>query len=405
MQTVSQMVERHAHGQARARVRQAVQAGTVRAVIETEINAVIAEALNGALDRERDALLGRAPYERLTDSPQRNGHRRVWVPGLLGPLGLKQPLLRIGSSISPLLRALRAGAHAGVGLLAARGWLRGLSTRAVAEELRAATGARLSPSTVSTLTNALAPVAEAWATRPIPGGIQYLLLDAFYLPVRRAAATARQAVLVALGFGADGSRRILGFALGDRESEDTWSGLLKDLLARGLKRDDLRLVVSDEHKAIEAAVATVLALRHQLCLVHRLRNVRYRVATKDRAGFLADFRAIFWAPSREAALTASGRFQVRWEGAYPKAVALTLAHLERGLEFFAEPKALWPLLRSTNLIERFIRESRRRLDSAGAMQGEGEVTKLFWSISVEQEKRWAKRRYWSSQHRVVVATA
>jgi transposase-like protein len=405
MQTVSQMVERHAHGQARARVRQIVQTGTVRAVIEAEINTVIAEALNGALEGERDAVLGRASYERLDDSGIRNGHRTVRVPGLLGPLTLKQPLLRVGGMVSPVLRALRAAAHAGIGVLAVRGWLRGLSTRAVSEELRAATGARISASTVSTLTNALAPVAEAWTQRPIPGGIQYLLLDAFYLPVRRRAATTTQALLVALGIGADGSRSILGFCLGDRESEDTWGGLLRDLLARGLQRDALCLVVSDEHKAIEAAVAKVLALRHQLCLVHRMRNVRYRVATADRAAFLADFRAIFWAPNREAALTAAGRFGARWERAYPKAVRLTLDRLESGLEFFAEPKGLWPLLRSTNLIERFIRESRRRLDSAGAMQGEGEVTKLFWSISVEQEKRWAKRRYWSGQHRVVVAMA
>lgn len=405
MQTVSQMVERHAHGQARARVRQLVQAGTVRAVIESEINAVIAEALNGALEGERDGVLGRASYQRLVGSPQRNGHRFVSVPGLLGPLVLKQPLLRVGSSVSRLLGALRAAAHAGVGLLAVRGWLRGLSTRAVASELKAATGARLSASQVSTLTNALKPVAEAWAQRPITTTVDYLLLDAFYLPVRRSATTASQALLVALGIGRDGTRTILGFWLGDREAEATWGALLRDLLARGLNREALRLVVSDDHKAIDAAVAGVLSVRHQLCVVHRLRNVRYRVATTDRAAFLDDFRAIFWAPSRETALTAAGRLQARWERAYPKAVGLTLDRLERFLEFFTEAKTLWPLLRSTNLIERFIRESRRRLDSAGAMQGEGEVTKLFWSISVEQEKRWATRRYWSGQRRIVVARA
>lgn len=405
MQTVSQRMERCAHEQVRAKVRQVVQAGSVRAVMEAEINAVIVEALNGALERERDGLLGRAAYERAPGSVQRNGHRRVWVPGFLGPLGLKQPLLRIGSSVSPLLGALRAAAHAGVGLLAARGWLRGMSTRAVASELKTATGARLSAGAVSTLTNALLPVAEAWARRPIVGTIDYLLLDAFYLPVRRQAATATQALLVALGIGTDGSRTVLGYWLGDREAEDSWGALLQDLLARGLKREALHLVVSDDHKAIDAAVAKILAIRHQLCVVHRMRNVRYRVATKDRPDFLADFRAIFWAPSREAALTAAGRLQARWERAYPKAVALTLDRLDRFLAFFAEPKALWPLLRSTNLIERFIREGRRRLDAAGAMQGDGEVTKLFWSISVEQEKRWAKRRYWSGQHRIVVAKA
>jgi transposase-like protein len=399
------MVERHAYQQARARVRDVVQAGGIRAVIEQEINSVIAHALNGALDGERDVLLGRAPYERQAGSVQRNGHRMIRVPGILGPLSLKRPLLRVGGYVSPLVDALKAAARTGVALLAVRGWLRGLSTRAVAGELSAATGARLSASTVSTLTKVLEPVAEAWATRPLPQGLQYLLLDALYLPVRRRAATATQALLVALGIGAGGTRHILGVWLGDREAEDSWSALLKDLLARGLDRAALRLVVSDDHKAIDAAVAKVLALRHQLCVVHRMRNIRYRVATKDRAAFLADFRAIFWAPGREAALTAAGRFQARWERAYPRAVALTLDRLERFLEFFSEPNELWPLLRSTNLIERVNREFRRRLDSAGAMQGEGEVLKLVWSLSVEQEKRWVTRRYWSSQHRVVVATA
>src|SRR5208283_3833466 len=258
MLAVSQLIERVAHRQVRQRVRMSLQPGTLNAIVTQEIAAVITESLNAQLVVERDEALARAPYERASESQKRNGFKAVRMIGMWGEMLLRRPVVRSGSLKLPLLAALKsAGSHLR-DLLAVRFWLRGASTRAVAEELRGAIGAKMSASTVSTLSNALEPVIRDWEESPIPAGIRYVFLDALYLPVRRPGFTTDQALLLALGVDGENRRHVLGYVLGDRESKDSWSSLIKDMLARGLDRKALRMVISDEHKGIESAVADLL---------------------------------------------------------------------------------------------------------------------------------------------------
>jgi len=365
-----------------------LQPGTLNAIVTQEIAAVITESLNAQLVVERDEALARAPYERASESQKRNGFKAVRMIGMWGEMLLRRPVVRSGSLKLPLLAALKsAGSHLR-DLLAVRFWLRGASTRAVAEELRGAIGAKMSASTVSTLSNALEPVIRDWEESPIPAGIRYVFLDALYLPVRRPGFTTDQALLLALGVDGENRRHVLGYVLGDRESKDSWSSLIKDMLARGLDRKALRMVISDEHKGIESAVADLLGTAHQLCIVHLMRNVKTRVAAPDRKGFFVDMHATFWASSREEALLALGNLQGRWGKRYPKAVELVTRRFDDHVRFFDEPENLWVLLRSSNLIERFNRELRRRFNSAGAMHSELEVGKFVWSVSQAQQNRW-----------------
>jgi transposase-like protein len=389
--STNENIERLAYRQLRSRVRSTLQQGTINYIVGQEISSMIAEALNTQLAAERDNALGRLPYERAAGSAKRNGFKLLKLPGLWGRLTLRRPVVRAGSLSLPLLEALKA---AGTGLrdmLAMRFWLRGCSTRSVAQELNSTIGAKMSHSTVTKVTNAIEPVLREWETRPIPKGIVYLMLDAIYLPVRRPGFIRKQALLVALGITPEGQRHVLGFLLGDKESGDSWSALVKDLLTRGLDRNAIKLVVSDEHAGIEQAVKELLNVPHQLCVVHLMRNATVRVATPHRKLFLELFKNIFWAKTREEALTAAGTLQGRLGAAYPKAVGLTLRRLDDHLRFLNEPEAFQTLLKTSNLIERFNYELRRRLNSAGTMHSELEVSKLLWSISQAQEDRWAKR--------------
>lgn len=393
MLAINQLIAQDVRRQLKNRVRESVEPGAVRAVIEQEVNAVITAALNAQLVAERDEVLGRLPYERQPGGLARNGFKPARVPGLWGALTLRKPAVRRGTLRLPLLEALKTAGKRLVDVLAVRFWLRGTATRAVAEELNAALGSKLHASTVSTLTNALEPALRDWERRPIPEGICYLFIDALYLPVRRPGFTSKQALLVALGVDANARRHVLGFMLGDRESQASWEALIENLLERGLKHEQLRLVVSDEHKGIEAAVTSRLGVTHQLCVVHMMRNARARVAAPDRTAFLLDLHAIFWAPSREDARQALGTLQGRWGPRYPNAVRIVSQRFEEHVRFFEQPQSFWTLLRSTNLVERFIRELRRRLNPAGAMHSELEVQKLTWSVAEAQEKRWAGRRW------------
>lgn len=393
MLAVNQLIAQDVRRQLKNRVRESVEPGALRALMEQEVNAVIVAALNKQLVVERDEILGRQPYERQYGSLARNGFKLTRVPGLWGALTLRKPAVRRGVLRLPLLDALKAAGKGLVEVLATRFWLRGASTRAVAEELNDTLGSKLHASTVSTLTNALEPVLRDWESRPIPAGICYLFIDALYLPVRRPGFTSKQALLVAIGVDAQARRHVLGFLLGDRESQESWEALLKNLLERGLKREQLRLVLSDEHKGIEAAVTSRLGVAHQLCVVHMMRNARARVAAPDRRAFLLDMHAVYWAPSREDARQALGALQGRWGQRYPAAVRIVSHRFNEHTRFFEEPESFWALLRSTNLVERFIRELRRRLNPAGAMHSELEVQKLTWSVAESQEKRWSGKRW------------
>ena len=389
--STNESIERLAHRQLRTRIRSTLQQGTINYIVGQEISAMIAEAINSQLAVERDNAMGRMPYERVAGSVKRNGFKLFSLPGLWGRLTLRRPAVRAGSLSLPLLEALKA---AGTGLrdmLAMRFWLRGCSTRDVASELNTAIGAKMSHSTVTKITNAIEPVLREWETRPIPKGIAYLLLDAIYLPVRRPGFIRKQALLVALGVTPEGRRHMLGFMLGDKESGDSWSALVKDLLTRGLDRNALKLVISDEHAGIEQAVKELLNIPHQLCVVHLQRNVLVRVAAPHRGLFNENFKKVFWVKTREEALRGAGEMQGRWGAAYPKAVQLVMRRLEDHLRFFQEPEEFHALLKSSNLIERFNLELRRRFRSAGTMHSELEVLKLMWSVSQAQEARWAKR--------------
>jgi transposase-like protein len=189
-----------------------------------------------------------------------------------------------------------------------------------------------------------------------------------------------------------GERYLLGFLLGDRENKDTWTALVQDLLDRGMDRNALALVLSDDHKAIVTSVADSLGLPHQLCVVHKMRNALARVAHNHQQEFRKDFKAIYWAASKEDAFQAIGRLEQKWHELYPKATQIAVDRPHDFLRFMDQPRELWTTLRSTNLIERFIRELRRRLRPAGAMQSEDELFKIVWSVSVEQEKRWQHRK-------------
>lgn len=395
MKSVNQLLEQQIHKTARQRVRASTQPGSLNNVIEQEISIFLTDVLNQRLKKEQEDTLQRFPYQRTPDGRKRNGHKAFTLIGLFHKLTLKRPVLRGKTPPSKILSMLRRCGHSMIALLASRFWLRGTATRAVAQELNAVYGTKLHSSDISIFTEQLLPEVNSWLERPIDSHIEYLFVDAVYLSCKKAAVaqkqkgfTTDQALLCAIGIDGDGKKHVLGFLLGDRESTESWSALLKDIVRRGLNRKTLKLVISDDHKAILAAVKDVLNVSHQLCIIHKMRNTLVRVAKEHRSDFYLDFKAIYWAESREQAYQAIGELTAKWKRLYPKAVQCATDRPELFLLFMLQPENLWTLLRSTNLIERFNREIRRRLNPAGAMQSENELWKLIWSISVSQEKRW-----------------
>lgn len=123
---------------------------------------------------------------------------------------------------------------------------------------------------------------KAFLERPIEGDWPYLWIDATYLKVRRGGRIVSVAVIVAVGVNADGRREVLGMEIGTSEAEPIWTELLRKLTRRGLR--GVKLVVSDAHEGIKAAVTKVLCATWQRCRVHFMRNVLAHAGKSGRAG-------------------------------------------------------------------------------------------------------------------------
>src|SRR4051794_33157962 len=112
----------------------------------------------------------------------------------------------------------------------------------------------------------------AWRTRPLDAQpLPYVFLDATYCKARVAGRVVSQAVVIATGVSADGRREVLGCAVGDSETEAFWAEFLRDLRERGLT--GVQLVISDAHRGLTNAIATVLqGAAWQRCREHFMRN-------------------------------------------------------------------------------------------------------------------------------------
>ena len=399
MKSTAQLLKNISNKTIRDRIRELVEPGSIEIIIGQEINSILAETLNEKLKAEASQILSRNPHERSDNPIYRNGYKPFYLPGLTGRITLNRPVTRKGSLQLPFLHTLKKAGKFMVNLLAIRFWNSGASTRNTANAINDILATHISPSDVSAATDCLEPAFTAWEKRSISVDISYLFLDATYLPVCRhkikpsdaPGFTKDQALLAAIGIDPTGKTHVLGFLLGDRENSDSWNTLIESLLAKGLKKESLRLVVSDEHKAIIEAVSSKLQTNHQYCLVHKQRNVLLRIPHQDKKEVLKDFNAVYWASSRDQALLARGRFIQKWSARYPKATEIAFLNFQNFTMFFNEPEYCWKALRSSNRLERFNREIKRRTKSAGAMHSENELWKILWVVSIRQEESWAAR--------------
>ena len=78
-------------------------------------------------------------------------------------------------------------------------------------------------------------------------------------------------MIVAVGVNADGRREVLGMDIGASEAEPFWTAFLRKLARRGLR--GVKLVVSDAHEGIKAAVSKVLHATWQRCRVGSLKKL------------------------------------------------------------------------------------------------------------------------------------
>jgi transposase-like protein len=166
---------------------------------------------------------------------------------------------------------------------------------------------------------------------------------------------------VAYGVTVFGKRELLGFLQAKGESQNAWETLLRSLYERGLRGENLKLLVMDGSAGLKLAAEMVYPRsKIQRCWVHKLRNVTDKVRKKDGAEVLRGAQKIYLAKNRRNAIRRFDDWKHRWGLAYPEAVRCLEKDLDDLLNFFDCPKEHWIKVRTTNAIERSFREVRRR---------------------------------------------
>jgi putative transposase len=351
---------------------------------------MIAFAAERLMEMEVGNLAGAGYGEKSPDRlVQRNGHRERDWHTRAGTVQLRIPKLRKGSYFPGFLEPRRMAERA-LSAVIQEAYVQGISTCSVDDLVKALGMDGISKSQVSRLCGELDERVTAFLERPIEGDWPYLWVDATYVKVRQNGRIVSVAVIVAVGVNSDGRREVLGMDIGPSEAEPFWTAFLRKLMRRGLR--GVKLVISDAHEGIKAAVSKLLCAMWQRCRVHFMRNALAHAGKSGRRVASAFIATAFAQETPEAARQQWRAVADQIRPKLPKLATLMDDAEPDVLAYMTFPKEHRAKLHSTNPIERLNGEIKRRTDVVGIFPNEAAITRLVGAILMEQSDEWAVQR-------------
>ncbi len=365
-----------------------VEKGATDDVVRELLGHVVQRLMDFEIEQRCGAEYGERTDER---SNSRNGYReRLWDTRA-GSIDLRIPKLRRSSYFPGFLEPRRTAEKALVAVVQ-EAYIQGVSTRSVDELVKAMGMSGISKSQVSRLCSEIDERVGAFLNRPIEGDWPYVWIDATYVKVRQAGRIVSVAVIIAVGVNTHGVREILGVAVGPSEAEPFWTDFLRSLTRRGLR--GTKLVISDAHLGLKAAIAKVFKATWQRCRVHFMRNVLAYAGKGQRQVVLALINTVFAQDTAEAAREQWAAVSDQLRTKFPKLSAMLDDARDDVLAFMHFPKPHRTQLASTNPLERVNAEIKRRTDVVGIFPNEASIVRLVGALMLEQNDEWQlQRRY------------
>ena len=362
----------------------------VEARVREGVKAVLEEVLQEEMTEHLEA-----GYRELT--PTRRGERNGrYTRNLVTPAGkierLEVPRDREGEFVTELFeRYKRMTGDVEEAVLEM--YLSGISVRKIAGVTDALSRVRIGKDAVSRIARRLQEEQKEWRGRSLgEKSYPYLYLDATYLKVRWGASVTNLALLACVGVDKEGFREVLAVEVAGSEKGVAYASLLRELIDQGLR--DVRLVVSDDHEGIKAAVASELpGTEWQRCIVHFERNVLCHVPASSMADVAEDLKAVFRVRRKKTARALAKEFVELYEKSYPKAVSVFEAGIEDALTYLSYPGSHHARIRTTNMLERLFKEVKRRTRVVGVFPNETSAATLATEIALRSSEEWALRRY------------
>jgi putative transposase len=366
----------------------------VKLDVEARVRQGVKAVLEEVLEEEMTQHL-QAGYREL--APTRRGERNAhYQRNLLTPAGkiehLEVPRDREGDFVTEVFeRYKRMTGDVEEAILEM--YLSGISVRKIAGVTEALSKVKVGKDAVSRIASRLEEKQREWRERSLKEKTYpYLYLDATYLKVRWGVGATSMALLACVGVDEEGCREVLAVEVAGSEKGAAYTSLLRGLLDRGLK--GVRLVVSDDHEGIKAAVAGELAgVDWQRCVAHFERNVLAHVPSSSMAEVAQDLKAIFKVRRRKTAEALAEEFVSLYEKSYPKAVSVFEAGIEDALTYLRYPGSHHARIRTTNMLERLFEEGKRRTRVVGVFPNETSASTLATEIALRSSEQWALKRY------------
>jgi putative transposase len=352
------------------------------------VKALTKRLVERALQTELTTHLGYAPHapEGRGSGNSRNGTTGKTVHTDQGPLPLEIPRDRQGS-FEPQLVNKRQRRLEGFDDKVLALYARGLTTRDIQSHLEELDGVDISPTLISTITDAVFEEVRTWQSRPLEAVYPILYCDCLFVKSRQEGVVKTKALYVALGVTLQGEKDLLGLWVSETEGAKFWLAVFTELQSRGVR--DCFVACVDGLKGLPEALETIFPHTPvQLCVVHKVRQSLRYVVWKERRSVARDRRAIYGAATLAEAKQAFNQFAETWDATYPTISASWRRDWERLTVFFGYPPEIRKVIYTTNAIESLNYSLRKVLKSRGAFPTDESILKVLFLGMQQIAKKW-----------------
>ena len=351
--------------------------------------------LERALDAELTDHLGYQKHQRSGQrgANSRNGHSAKTVLTDTGSLTLAIPRDREGT-FEPAIVPKGVTRLEGINGQIISLYARGLSVRDVQAHLRQIYQVEVSPDLISRVTDAVLEDVLAWRNRPLERIYPVVFLDALRVKIRHEGIVKNKAIYVALALTLTGEKEVLGLWVEQTEGARFWLGVLNELKTRGI--EDILIAVVDGLKGFPEAIEAVFPqTMTQTCIVHLIRNSLEPVNWKDRKALMPELKAIYQAPTAQAAEVALAAFEAgSWAKRYPMIAPAWRRAWVYVVPFFAFPPAIRKMIYTTNAVESLNRTLRKVIKTRGSFPSDEAALKLLYLAIQHAGLRWKPAIAW-----------
>jgi len=341
-----------------------------------------------ALEAEMAEHLGHGKHEPVANPAgnTRNGRSKKTLKGEFGELPIKIPRDRHGS-FEPQLIPKHQTRWTGFDDKILSLYARGMTVRDIQGHLEDMYGTEVSPTLISSVTDAVLDEVKTWQSRPLDALYPIVYLDCIHVKVRDSGAVRVKAVYLALGINLSGEKELLGLWIAQTEGAKFWLQVVTELKNRGVA--DIFIACVDGLKGFPEAIEAVFPKTAvQLCIVHLVRYSLNYVSWKLRKDVAADLRAIYTAATVEEAERQLDAFEDKWGEAFPSIGQSWRRNWPRVIPFFDYPPEIRKVIYTTNAIESVNMSLRKVTKNRGSFPSDDALLKLFYLALKNISAKW-----------------